>query len=45
MASNISLLDNYKVKDKVSVKGTIYKFSVREDDDSNSVTLSNCFVE
>ena len=45
MASNISLLDNYKVKDKVSVKGTIYKFSVREADDSNSVTLSNCFVE
>ena len=45
MASDISLLENYKVRDKVSVKGTIYKFSVREDDDSNSVTLSNCFVE
>ena len=45
MGSNISLLDNYKTKDKVSVKGTIYKFSVREDDNSNSVTLSNCFVE
>lgn len=45
MASDISLLDNYKVKDKVSIKGTIYKFSVREDDDSNSVTISNCFVE
>lgn len=45
MASDISLLENYKVKEKVSLKGTIYKFSVREDDDSNSVTLSNCFVE
>lgn len=45
MASRKDSLPNYNVNDKVSVKGTIYKFSVREEDDSNSVSLSNCFID
>ena len=45
MASRRDKLPNYKVNDKVSVKGTVYQFSVREDDDSNSVSLSNCFID
>lgn len=45
MASRKDSLANYKVNDLVSVKGTIYKFSVREDDDSNSVSVSNCFID
>lgn len=45
MASRKDSLSNYKVNDKVSIKGTIYKFSLKDDDDSNSVSLSNCFID
>lgn len=45
MASFRESLENYKVNDQVSIKGTIYKFSVKEDDDPNSVSISNCFID
>lgn len=45
MASFRDSLENYKVNDQVSIKGTVYKFSVREDDDPNSVSISNCFID
>lgn len=45
MASFRDSLEKYKVNDQVPMKGTIYKFSVREEDDPNSVSLSNCFID
>lgn len=45
MASNKNILDKYKKDDKVSVKGTIYKFSIKEEDKLNTSYLSNCIVE
>ena len=45
MASFRDALETYKVNDQVSVKGTIYKFAVREEEDPNSVSLSSCFID
>ena len=45
MASFRDALDTYKVNDQISVKGTIYKFAVKEDDDPNSVSLGSCFID
>ena len=43
---NEKILDNitYKKGDSLSVKGTIYKFTIKEKESSNSIYLMNCFI-
>lgn len=35
----------YKKGDKLSVKGTVYKFTIKEKESSNSIYLMNCFID
>lgn len=44
MASKKDVSNTYQANSKVSVKGTINKFSVREGETPNSVSLLNCFI-
>lgn len=45
MASRKDALVNYKINDKVSVKGTVSSFSIKEATKTNKVALDNCFIE
>lgn len=45
MASRKDSLVNYKINDKVSIKGTVSSFSIKEATKTNKVILENCFVE
>ncbi|MBO5120261.1 MAG: hypothetical protein J6C28_01065 [Bacilli bacterium] len=45
MVSRKDSLVNYKINDKVSIKGTVFSFSIKEDTKTNKVILENCFVE
>ena len=36
---------SYKIGDKLSIKGTIYKFTIKEKESSNSIYLMNCFID
>lgn len=35
----------YKQGEKLSVKGTVYKFTIKEKESSNSIYLMNCFID
>jgi hypothetical protein len=45
MASRKDSLVNYKINDKVSIKGTVSSFSIKEATKTNKVILENCFIE
>lgn len=45
MASRKDSLINYKINDKVSIKGTVSSFSIKEETKTNKVTIENCFIE
>lgn len=45
MASAKSELESYTEKEKVNIKGTVYKFSVKDDNKLNTVYMSDCFIE
>ncbi len=35
----------YKIGDKLVVKGTVYKFTIKEKESANSIYLMNCFMD
>ena len=45
MASEKETLANYKVNDKVAIKGIISQFAIKEDTKTNKVMLNNCFID
>ena len=45
MASSKSELESHTEQKKMNIKGTVYKFSMKDDNKLNTVHMSDCFVE
>lgn len=45
MGSDKNELTNYTEKKKINVKGTVYKFYIKDNKKTNTVYMSNCFIE
>ena len=45
MAGNLEALNEYKEQQELKVKGTVYKFALKTDEQSNAVYLNDCFAE
>ncbi len=45
MAGNLEALNEYEEQQKLKVKGTVYKFALKTEEQSNTVYLNDCFAE
>ena len=45
MAGNLEALNEYKEQQEIKVKGTVYKFALKTEEQPNTVYLNDCFTE